>query len=66
MVVMLNVRQLACQVSYVMVVNKRDRTDRFFVLIPFLTDEVVANEITQRFRTIGVVSPFNMLIEIVQ
>lgn len=63
---MLNMGQLSGEITHMMVVDERDGPDSFFVLVPFLTDEVVAYEITQRFRSIGILSPFYMMIKGVQ
>lgn len=54
MAVMLDIRQLTRQVTNMMVIDKRDRSHGFFVLVPFLTHQVVANQITESLGPIRV------------
>ena len=50
--VVLNVRQLAGEISYVVVIHERDGPHPFTVRAagPFLTHELITNEIAKRFR----------------
>src|SRR6185437_12501064 len=66
MVVVLNICQFTGQVPHMMVIYERDRADRFFILIPLLADQVIADEIAQRFRSVGVFPPFDMAVECIQ
>ena len=65
-VVMLNIRQLTRQIPHMMVVHERDGAHRFFILVPFLSDQVIPDEVAQRLRSIGVVPSFDMTIECIQ
>jgi len=66
--VVLDVGELPGKISYMMVVDKRDRRNRLAVSItaPFLTDELIADEIAKRFGTGGIFSTPDNLIEVVQ
>ncbi len=44
--VVLDMSQLSCQVTHMVVVHKRDRPDRLFVVIPLLPDQVVTDQIS--------------------
>ena len=50
--------------SVVMVVDKGDGGDRVLVLVPFLTDQTVPNQVADRLRAIGVVALFDQAIEL--
>lgn len=52
--VVLDMRELPREVTHMMVVDERDRRDRFLVLVPFLTDKIVADQVAQRFGSVGV------------
>lgn len=65
-VVVLNIGQLARQVTYMVVIDECDGPNGFFIRIPLLSDQVVADQVTQRFRPIGVLATFDMAIEGVQ
>jgi len=64
--IVLNVGQFSGEIADMMVVNERDRSDRFLVLIPFLADEVVTNEVSQGLRPVGVLPALNVPVKIVQ
>jgi len=63
--IVLNVGQFPGEVADMMVVDERDRPDRFLVLIPFLADEVVTDEVSQGLRPVGVLPALNVTIKIV-
>ena len=62
----LNGNEFVGQRRYVMIVHERDRPNRLLVLIPFLPDQIIADEIAKRFRSIRVFLPCNMAVEIIQ
>lgn len=62
----LNGDELVGQQRHVMVIDKGDRPDRFFILIPFLPDQVAADEIAKRFRPVRVFFSSDMAIEIIE
>ena len=66
LVVMLDVSQLAGQISHMMIIDKGNGPDGFFVLIPFLPDQAVPNQVAKRLRSIGIVTPPDVAVEFVE
>jgi hypothetical protein len=62
--IVLDMGQLSRQPRHMMVVHERDRGDGLLILVPLLSDQIVPNQIANRFRAIGVVTPFDQTIEI--
>jgi hypothetical protein len=62
----LNGNEFLCQRRYVMIVHERDRPDRLLILIPFLPDQIISDKIPERFRSVRVLLPRNMTVEIIQ
>jgi hypothetical protein len=64
--IVLDVGQFPGEIADMVVVDERDRPDRFLVLIPFLADEVVTDEVSQGLRPVGVLPALNVSIKFVQ
>ena len=64
--VMLYMSQFSCQVAHVMVIDKRNRADRFFVVTPLLSNQVVPDQISQCFRSIRILALLDVLIKIIE
>jgi len=63
--VVLDVRQISREIPHMVVIDERDRADRFLVFTPLLSDVVVSDEVPQGFRPVGVLPASNVSIEIV-
>src|SRR5215218_6764939 len=64
--IMLEMGELPCEVPHMMIIDKRDGSDRVFILFPLLSDQIVANQVTQRLGTRRVFLVLQMEIERVQ
>jgi hypothetical protein len=64
--VVLDMREFAREITHMVVVHEGDGRDRIFVLVPFLPDKIVADEVTQRFGPIRVFAAPDVPIEIVE
>ena len=64
--VMLDMGQFPGQVPHMVVVNKGDRRDRLLVIVPLLPDQVIPDEIPQRFRAVRVLALLDVEIERVE
>lgn len=64
--IMLNGGEFFRQVADVMIIDKRDGPDRLFILRPFLSDQLVPDQIPERLRAVGVFSSFDMAVEIIK
>jgi hypothetical protein len=66
--VVLDMRQFSGEIAHVMVVDEGDCRDRITICIaaPFLGDELIADEIAQCFRTRGILSPPDDIVEIIK
>ena len=64
--VMLYMSQFSCQVAHMMVIDKRDRPDRFFVIAPLLPNQVVPDQISQCLRSIRILAFLDVPIEIIE
>ena len=49
LIVMLNVGQFSGQITHMMVVHKGDRADSLLVLIPLLPNQIISNQVAERF-----------------
>ena len=45
LIAVLNVGELSGQVAHMMVIHKRDRPDRLFIVVPLLPDQVIPDQI---------------------
>jgi EAL domain-containing protein (putative c-di-GMP-specific phosphodiesterase class I) len=64
--VVLDMSQFSRQVAHMMVIHKRDRPDGFLVLIPFLPDQIIPDQIPQRLRAIRILALRDVQIEIIE
>ena len=62
----LDIGELLGERRHVMIVDERNRPHRLLILIPLLPDQIVANQIAERLRSIGILLPRNVPIEVVQ
>ena len=61
--VMLNMDELSGEIRHMMIVDKRNRRHRVLILVPFLTDQAVPNQVANGLGTIGIRTPFDQTIE---
>jgi hypothetical protein len=64
--IVLYMDELSGEITHMVVVDEGNSPDSFFVLIPFLPNEVVANQVTQGFRPIGIFAPLDVMVERLQ
>jgi hypothetical protein len=66
LIAVLNIGELPGQVAYVMVIHKRDRPDRLFIVVPLLPDQIVSDQIPQRLRSVRILAFLDVQIEIIK
>ena len=66
--IMLDMSELPREIAHVMVVHERNGCDGLLVGLsgPFLADELIADEIAERFRSRGILTTPDNLIEVVK
>ncbi len=62
---MLNVGQLIRQIPNVVIIDKGNAADCLLILIPLLPDQIVAYEIPQCLRSIRILLPRNVPVEVI-
>jgi hypothetical protein len=58
--VVLDMGQFPGQVPHMVVVYKGDRRDRLLIIVPLLPDQVIPDQIPQRFRAVRVLTFFDV------
>jgi hypothetical protein len=64
--IVLDMSQFSRQIAHMMVVDKRDRPNRFLVVVPLLPDQVVTNQIPQGLRAVRILALLDVQIEIIK
>jgi hypothetical protein len=54
------------EIPHVMVVDEGNRPDSLLVLVPLLPDQVIADQVAECFRPVGILAPLDVMIESVQ
>lgn len=62
--IVLNVGEFPRQIRHMVIVDKRNRGHRLFVLVPLLPDQIVPDQVTDRFGAVGILAPLDQAIEI--
>src|SRR5262245_1814365 len=62
--IVLDMSQFSCQVAHMMVIDKRDRPDRLFIVIPLLPDQIVPDQVPQCLRAIRILMLLDVQIKI--
>ena len=52
--IMLNISYFVKKLSFMMVINQRDRSGNIFIFPPFMFDQILADQITNGLRSIGI------------
>jgi hypothetical protein len=48
------------------IIDERDGADRRFVLIPFLSDQIVSDQIAKGLRSVRISSPLDVAVELLE
>jgi len=66
--VVLDMGELPGEIAHMMVVDEGDRCDRLAIRFtaPFLTHQLIADEIAQRFRARGIFATPNDVVEVIE
>lgn len=65
-IIMLNVQNLVDQFSQVMIINKRDGACYFFIVSPFLFDQVIPDQVANCLGTVCIFLFLDMPVELSQ
>jgi hypothetical protein len=63
---MLDVGQFSGQVAHMVVIHERNRPDGFFIVTPFVSYEIVPNEVSDRLGPVRVMPPLDVTVELSQ